>query len=181
MAPGQAILGAVPGHQLSSAGNTAASSSSGSTAHEEFSFPSKVKKPGQGCPYSCHRVMEQAASTWAAPRAPGTEGCFSQAALQFPTHTQRTPQSGRAVSLFPQGAWAMSAQATLRRQYPGVEEVASEPVLPRHHPPRAVGPLDWAEVDSSQGDVPRCHAFKLDPPQKAGKARPAEEARGKDL
>lgn len=101
--------------------------------------------------------------------------------LSSSPHTQRTPQSGRAVSLFPQGAWAMSAQATLRRQYPGVEEVASEPVLPRHHPPRAVGPLDWAEVDSSQGDVPRCHAFKLDPPQKAGKARPAGEARGKDL
>lgn len=38
---------------------------------------------------------------------------------------------------------------------------------------QAVGPLGWAEVDSSQGDVPRCHAFKLDPPRKAGRDRPA--------
>lgn len=44
-----------------------------------------------------------------------------------------------------------------------------------------MGPLDWAEVDSSQGDVPRCHAFKPVPPQKAGEDRPAGEALGKDL
>lgn len=51
----------------------------------------KVKKPAQDCPHSCHRVKEEAARSWAAPRSPATADCFSQTALQSYTHRGNTP------------------------------------------------------------------------------------------
>lgn len=49
----------------------------------------KVKKPGQGCPHSCHRVRGQAARARAAPRCPGTAAFSSQAASSAVPHAQR--------------------------------------------------------------------------------------------
>lgn len=101
----------------------------------------KVKKPGQGYSHSCYRVTV----------SPGT-GSQSIGCTQVPRHSRlffffQVALQSRREYPYPRGQLpsshreqrAMSAQVSLRRdrrRYPGIEEVASEPVLPRHHPLR---------------------------------------------
>lgn len=131
--------GCWPGHQLTSADDTAASSISGSTPRGDPSFPHQGQAARAGLSPElplCHGTGSRSNGLHLGAQA---QPAVLPRQLSRPTCTKGIPRSKRAAPLLPQGAPAMSAHASLRgdrRQYPGIEEVASEPVLPRHHPLR---------------------------------------------